>query len=432
MRIATSQIFEQQTSSIDNLVAQQSQLGTEISSGKRVTKPSDDPTHIAQDLSLRTQIAQGNQTGDNVANLSAELTTVDGALSSVTDVMQKARALAVSGASDALTAPQRKAIATQVDGLLGELVGLGNTQYAGKYVFGGTANLTQAPVKAGGTPTSSVTFSGNLHSQQELLPSGQAVPSSVTVQQAFNFSSTDGSPDAFQTLINLRNALAQGTVADTSQAGVNKAGTSFAAATPINTPGILATPLVPDSNGNVDISISSGLAPNGVTIAIPAASTVAAVLAAINAQTGATGVAASFDYARQKISLTSNGGAPFNVADVASPPPGPNPGNFTAAFGLTKQADATNTVSAQIGDLDHALQVAIGARTAIGQTIQNLHTVASLQSSQVLNNTAVQSGIEDADIAKVLTQFSQTQTALQAAYGTTTKLEAKSLFDYLG
>ncbi len=431
MRIATSQIFSNQTASIDNLVAQQSQLGNELSTGKRLNKPSDDPTHIAQDLSLRTQIAQGNQTGDNVANLSAELTTVDGALSSVTDVLQKARALAVSGASDAITPAQRQAMATQVDGLLGELVGLGNTQYAGKYVFGGTAALSQAPVKPGGTPTSSVTFSGNLQSQTQLLPSGQSVPSSVSIQQAFNFSSTNGSPNAFQTLIDLRNALAQGTVADVSQAGVNVRGASLAAATPINTAGILATPLVADSNGNVDVSISSALAPNGVTIAIPANLPVSSVLAAINAQTGATGVTASFDYAQQKLTLSSAGGAPFQVRDIASLG-APTPGNFTAAFGLTEQADHTNTVSAQIGDVDTVLNAALSARTTVGQTIQNLQTVASLQSSQVLNNTAVQSGIEDADIAKVMTQFSQTQTALQAAYGTTTKLESKNLFDYLG
>jgi len=431
MRIATSQIFEHQTSSIDNLTALQQQYGDELSTGKRLNMPSDDPTHIAQDLSLRTQIAQGNQTGDNLANVSAELTTVDGALSSVTDVLQKARALAVSGASDALTADQRQAMATQVDGLLGELVGLGNTQYAGKYVFGGTAQLGAAPVKPGGTPTSQVTFSGNLASQSQTLPSGQSLPTSVTIQQAFNYSATNGTADAFQTLIDLRNALAAGSVADTSAAQVNVPGTSLAAATPIDTAGILATPIVADANGNVNIAISSGTAPNGVTIAIPANASMTAVLAAINAQTGATGVAAAFDYKTQKLTLSDAAGQPFQVADVASAG-APAPGNFTTAFGLTKQADTTNTVSGMIGDVDNVLQVALQARTTVGQTIQNVQSLASLQSSQVLNNTAVQSGIEDADISKVMTQFSQTQTALQAAYGTTTKLESKNLFDYLG
>lgn len=431
MRIATSEIFSNQTAAIDNLTVQQQQYGNELSTGKRLNRPSGDPTHIAQDLSLRTEIAQGNQTGDNLANVSAELTTVDGALSSVTDVLQKARALAVSGASDSITTDQRQAMATQVDGLLSELVGLGNTQYAGKYVFGGTAELGSAPVTPGGTPTSQVTFSGNLASQTQTLPSGQSLQTSVTLQQAFNYGATDGTADAFQTLIDLRNALATGAVADTSSSRVNSAGTALTATTPIDTAGILATPLVPDANGETDISISSGTAPNGVTIAIPANATMTAVLAAINAQTGATGVAASFDYQTQKLTLASASGQPFQVQDVASAG-APSAGNFTTAFGLTRQADTTNTVSAMIGDVDNVLQVALQARTTVGQTIQNVQGLASLQSSQVLNNTAVQSGIEDADISKVMTQFSATQTALQAAYGTTTKLESKSLFDYLG
>ncbi len=52
-------------------------------------------------------------------------------------------------------------------------------------------------------------------------------------------------------------------------------------------------------------------------------------------------------------------------------------------------------------------------------------------STDVVNNTSVQSGIEDTDIAKATTQFTLTQTALTAAYSTTSRLEAKDLFDYL-
>ena len=51
--------------------------------------------------------------------------------------------------------------------------------------------------------------------------------------------------------------------------------------------------------------------------------------------------------------------------------------------------------------------------------------------AQVLNDTQVQSNIEDTDIAKVTSQFSLTQTALQAAFSTTAQIEQKSLFDYI-
>ena len=428
MRIATSTIYDNQVNAIDNLVSQQQQYGATLSSGKQLNAPSDNPTQIAQDLAVRNSIAQENQGSTNIQNASAQLTTIDGALSSLSDIMTKARNIAVQAAGGFTNQTQAQALATQVDGLLQSAIGIANTQYAGKYVFAGTAGATTAPVTASGQPVSAVSFNGNLSAQNEQLYNGQTVSTSVSLQQAFNYKSPDGSPDVFQTLINLRNTLENPTVVSESAAGVNKANTAFAPATAINS-GILSTPLVADSNGNVDISISSSQAPNGVTIAIPQTSTIGGVIAAINAQSAATGVTASFDYQQQRLVLTSPGGA-FQVADTASAG-AVTPGNFTTAFGLQTQASLETDVSRQLGDIDKATQTLLDARATVGGNLQTLSSLGSATDSQVVNDTKVQSGIEDADIAKVISQFSQTQTALQAAYGTTTRLESKTLFDYL-
>lgn len=434
MRIATSTIYDNQTASIDNLVAQQQQYGAELSSGKHLNAPSDDPTQISQDLSVRTSIAQENQAAQNIQNASSQLTTVDGALSSLSDIMQSARSLAVQAGAGVINASQRQALANQVDGLLQATIGLANTKYAGKYVFAGSANPTAAPVTANGQPVTSVSFNGNLASQTEQLYNGQSVSTSVSVQQAFNFKSPDGSPDIFQTLMTLRDTIAKGTVTSESANGVNKANTAFSAgpvppAQAINAAGLLKTALAPDANGNVNVSITSPQAPGGVTIAIPATSTVPAIVAAINAQTGATGVSASFDYKQQRLILSSASGN-FQITDVPSAG-APTAGNFVEAFGLQGQADLTTDASRQLGDIDRATQSLLNARATVGGTLQSLTALGNAVGSQAVNDTKVQSGIEDADIAKVISQFSQTQTALQAAYGTTTRLESKTLFDYL-
>lgn len=428
MRIATSTIFENQTSAIDNLVAQQQQYGTQLSSGLQLNAPSDNPTEIAQDLGLRTTIAQENQSSTNVQNVTSQLTTVDSALSSLGSVLQSARSIAIQGASGTIDAAQQQSLATQVDNLLQEAIGIGNTQYGGKYVFGGTSANGTAPVRANGQPISSVTFTGNLAGTQEATIEGQSIPIGATLQQAFNYSAPDGSPDVFQTLINLRDTLQNGTVADESATSVNNAGTALAPATPINTAGILKTPLVADSSGNVDISITSAKT-TGTVITIPAGSTLTAALAAINAATATTGISASFNARTQRLTLSSSVGA-FQVNDVPSPG-SPTAGNFIEAFGLQTQADVGTYLSTQLGDIDNATQVLLNTRAAVGGDLQNLATLGNTISSQVVNDTKVQSNIEDADIAKVASQFSQTQTALQAAYSTTSRLEGKSLFDYI-
>jgi flagellar hook-associated protein 3 FlgL len=431
MRIATSTIYDSQTNSIDNLVAQQQLLGQSLSSGKQLNFPSDNPTEIAQDLEVRSSIAAENQESSNIQNASAQLTTVDGALSSLTDIMQSARGIAVQAASGFTNNTQQAALASQVDTLLNEAISIANTKYAGKYVFAGTAGPDTPPVTANGQPVSSVSFNGNSNTQTEQLYGGDSITTSVSLQQAFNYNAPDGSPDVFQTLITLRDTIQKGMVTSESANRVNNVNTALTPATPINTAGVLSTPLTTDAAGNANIIITSPKTGSpGVTVTIPAGSTMSAVVAAINAVSASTGVTASFDYKQQRLSLSSPSGA-FQVGDVATTPPGGAPGNFVEAFGLQSQADLTSTVSTQLGDIDTTMQTLLSTRAALGGSLQSLSALGSSTDSQVVNDTKVQSGIEDADIAKVISQFSQTQTALQAAYNTTTRLESKTLFDYL-
>lgn len=430
MRIATSTMYDSQTASIDNLAAQQQQLGQALSSGKQLNAPSDDPTQIAEDLAVRNSLAQENQGSSNIQNATSLLTTVDGGLSTLTNIMQSARSIAIQAGAGFTDSTQQQAMASQVDELLQEAIGVANTQYAGKYVFAGTAGPSTAPVTANGQPISSVTFNGNSSGQGEKLYNGDTVSTSVTLQQAFNFNAPDGSSDVFQTLINLRNTIQSGQVVSGSATRVNNANTAFAAATPINTAGILSTPLTPDASGNTNIMLTSAKTGSaGVMVTIPAGSTMSGVLAAINAATASTGITASFDYQQQRLTLTSPSGA-FQVGDAPTTA-GTPAGNFVEAFGLQSQADLTTDVSRQLGDIDRVTQNLLGTRATLGGNLQALSALGTATSSQVVNDTKVQSGIEDADIAKVISQFTQTQTALQAAYGTTTRLESKTLFDYL-
>ncbi len=425
MRIATSTQYENQIGAIDNLVAEQQQYGNTISTGKQLNVPSDDPNAIAQDLSIRTTIAQQQQTSTNVTNITAKLTTVDGALSTLSSILSSARGIAIQGASGTISASQRQSLADQVDNLLQEAVGLANTQYAGQYVFAGTGGSGKQPVTTAGNPISTVTFNGNLSQQIADLGGGQSTPTGVTLQQAFNYNASDGSPDVFQMLVNLRDTLRNGTVVDRSTDALNKAGTVLSGTSTLGSANF-ATPITPDSSGNISISIASSQAPNGVTLTFTPGTTINAMVAAINGS--GTGVTATFDPKAERLALSSS--QPFQVQDVPSPG-ATNTSNFVSAFKIQSQADLVNDLSGQIGDIDRVTQAALNGRATVGAIIQNLNNTGASLNSQAVNNTKVQSSIEDADIAKVISQFSQTQTALQAAYGTTSRLESKTLFDYL-
>ncbi len=448
MRIATSTIYAQQTAAIDDQQALYAQIGQQLSSGKQLNDPSDDPTRIAQDLSVRTAIDATGQQAKNVQSAVSELTTTDGALSSLTAVMQSARQLAIQGSSDNLTPQQRAAIGSQIDQLLQQAVAVGNTSYAGRYVFGGTSSSANPPVQQQGNPIAGVSFLGNEQEQGQLVYNGQEFALSTTFQAAFNYKSADGSPDIFQTLIALRNTLVKGTVVDQSAGPINKAGAvvygpqglpASPAPTTIGTPNAFAVTPVADSTGNFSLNINGSV--NGVagmaTITLAAGAAIddgvapplgTSLVAKINAATATTGVTASFDAKAQKVVLTGTGS--FYVTDTPSPG-AVNSANLTKVFNLATQADFVQNVSTQLGDIDHALNGVLGARSVIGSRIQALGSISDQLQTALTDNTKVKSGIEDVDVAAAATKLSATQTALQAAYSTTNRLESKTLFDYL-
>src|SRR5579872_7480903 len=231
MRISDEAIFQQQVTILDNQEAVLTQLTKQASTGKSLFFGSDAPQSISADLSIHTQIAVTTQVGSNLTNLSNELTSTDGALASLTNVLQNARSIAIGSATDVVNSTQLQDAAQQVDGLLQESVGLANTRFAGSFVFGGTSALSSSTVQTSGAPISSVTPLANNVQQTQLLPNGQSVPTNVTLQQAFNVNATNGSPSVFQTLINLRDALNGTRIVDQSAAQVNVPGTAIAPAT---------------------------------------------------------------------------------------------------------------------------------------------------------------------------------------------------------
>jgi flagellin-like hook-associated protein FlgL len=293
-----------------------------------------------------------------------------------------------------------------------------------------------------------VTFNGNFESQSVTV-NNQQVPISTSLQAAFNVDSADGSPSVFQTLINLADTLANGTVVDQSATAINTPGQTIqgagaaAPSTLANAP--FAVPIVADSTGNVSISINNA-GPNGTqhvqtyTFAVspPAAppataiddGTAASIVGQINANAGVTGLSATFDAKTQRLILTNASGGSFSVTDVPSPG-ATNTGNFTSVFGLTGQADVESTISTQIGDIQNALNVTLNARAVLGSQLNTLSSLGSQNSTNVVDTTQQESQIEDVDVAKATSQFTQTQTALDAAFATTTRLEGKTLFDFL-
>jgi flagellar hook-associated protein 3 FlgL len=112
-------------------------------------RPSDSPTGAANSLQVRASQRAAEQYGRNIDNGNGWLTTIDTAMSNVTNILNKARDLAIQGGSGAISTAGREAIALEVEGLGKDLLNQANTNYLGRSVFAGNSD---AGVAFTGTP----------------------------------------------------------------------------------------------------------------------------------------------------------------------------------------------------------------------------------------------------------------------------------------
>ena len=126
----------------DNL-AKMAALQAQASSGKLINKASDDPAKAAEAMALRKEQRATEQYARNAQDGVSWLSTVDTAIQSSVDFMQRARDLTVQGGNTgSLGAAGREAIAVEIEGIRDSLLGQANTTYIGRSVFAGTANGT--------------------------------------------------------------------------------------------------------------------------------------------------------------------------------------------------------------------------------------------------------------------------------------------------
>ena len=138
MRIGTLQLFRQGVNSILEQQTQLAQTQLQLSSGKRINAPADDPTGSAQLLGISESLKVTEQYQRNINHVRSRLELEDTAVGAVGDALQRARELTVQALNDTNGPEDRAAIAQEIRQLTDEVMGLANRKDGtGEYLFGG-------------------------------------------------------------------------------------------------------------------------------------------------------------------------------------------------------------------------------------------------------------------------------------------------------
>jgi flagellar hook-associated protein 3 FlgL len=136
-RITGNMMSRSVLSDLNDIAAKQAQTRRQMSSGKAITKPSDDPYAAARAISLRTELDGIKQHARNVQEAQGWVSVTDTALGKIGDLAQRARELVVQGATDTLPQTSRNAIADELDQIIAGMKQEANATYDGRYVLGG-------------------------------------------------------------------------------------------------------------------------------------------------------------------------------------------------------------------------------------------------------------------------------------------------------
>lgn len=137
MRITNSMMTNNILLSINKNRKTMSTYEEQLSTGKRIQKPSDDPIVAARTLKFRTNVSEIEQYKTNVNDALSWINVTEQAITNTTDIMKRINELAVQGSTGTLTAKNRESMMSEISQLKEQIVNEGNVSYAGRYIFTG-------------------------------------------------------------------------------------------------------------------------------------------------------------------------------------------------------------------------------------------------------------------------------------------------------
>ncbi|MGD7006931.1 flagellar hook-associated protein FlgL [Metabacillus sp. 84] len=177
-------------------------LQDQLSTGKKITKPSDDPVIAMKGMQYRTGLTEVEQYKRNLSEAYQWMENSEGGIEHATQVFQRARELFLQAKNGTNSAEDLKAIGAEIGQLKEDLASVVNTQVAGRYIFNGDAtNKPPATVNPDGT----VTFAPNTNQVKIAISNGVQLEVNTNPLKAFG--GEVGGDNLFATLKSIEDAI---------------------------------------------------------------------------------------------------------------------------------------------------------------------------------------------------------------------------------
>lgn len=473
LRFPNGILFLKASANINRATANLVKTESAVSSGKRVQTLSDDPSASTRIISLSRELLEGERYINTINQGKSILEAGTGALQSVSEIVARAREIALAAGNPSLSQLDRDALADEVGGMLDQAIGLANTKSGGRYVFGGS--------KTGSAPYSLdvisgqeyAIYNGDLEDLNLLVAAGIKVnvtlPGETIFKQAdrgaVTFKGTTGAAAGTNPSTGNGNDTLEVTHNATTYAGTTgiAVGTSSAASDTII--GASGTHTMAIDHTAKTLSLDGGTAVTYVgtetdlevtnaagdkvyvnVTGITASATVNITATGyLSTDDGATLTAITYG-ANQKI-VDSVTGELLNVNSAAIVRTGDEYVTYEGTFDLftalkNLRDDLRNTRNLSTGDQVQSLKDRIDQFVGVHETVlsglsilgERINQLSLTENHNYETQTDVKqllSLVQDTDLAQAISEFSKAQIALQYAQSVTAKLLNTNFLNFL-
>lgn len=397
MRVSTSGAFASGLSAMQRLQAALDQTQRQISSGRRILTPSQDPLAASRALEIRESIGRLDQFDRNAGVANSRLAQEESSLGSVNNVLQRVRELTLQANNATQSIESRRLIAVEMRQRLDQLVQIANQKDgSGNYLFSGNLDSTTPVTRTGAT----FTYNGDQGQRFIQIGEGRQV--------------ADGDSGA-AVFFNIRNG--NGNFVTAPQPGNVGSG--------VLGPGSVTDPSVWDQGqytvrfvdpGNYEVLDSA-----------------AAVIASGTFEDGDTlafrGIEFSLDGAPAAGDEFT--ASPSRYQDVFSVIDELATALEQSGSGPAATASLGNSVNTGLQNIDQAIGNILDVRVAVGSRLTAIESQIDSNGAFKLTYQETLASIEDLDYAEALSRLSLQASTLEAAQQSFIRTQSLSLFNYL-
>lgn len=375
-RVTQGMLTSNSIRNISNAYKKLNTLENQLTTGKKINRPSDDPVTAMKGIRYRTEVLETGQYLDrNITEVNSWMDNADSTMNLVTESLQRIRELTLQGANDTYESNQRASIASEIEQIMEHIATLSNSQVNNKYIFNGT-DTTNQPVDL-----ENFDFDMDINTFTSTPPANPENYVIVYNGETLNYDTTSASP-----VFKFNNGSNTITIDNSDPTNPNRVTYQEGANPPIDLKSfqvvIANKNAFSTNNQNVNIEVMKGI----------------------------------------KIPVNVN---PANVFSSQMF------GDIQSLVKAMKEGASGEQLDSYIGNIDTHLQNVITERSELGARSNRVEMIESRVSSQEITAKKIMSENEDIDAEKVIIELTSHETLLRASLSVGAKIMQPTLMDFL-